>query len=482
MDLRRTKIVATLGPASRSREIVGALVRAGMDVARLNFSHGTHDEHAEAIVLVREEADRAGRPIAVLGDLQGPKIRVGEVIRGAVLLHKGMHVVLTAEALDESTRERVHVSYPPLANEVVPGGRILIDDGHIELEVTRVEGTDVHTEVVVGGPLRSRKGVNLPMTRAAGGALTEKDLRDLAFGLDHEVEFVALSFVRTGDDVRALREQVRAAGCSTSIVAKVEKPEAVAAFEDVLSASDAVMVARGDLGIEIPMQRVPIVQKRLIRRCLTAATPVITATQMLESMMDNPRPTRAEASDVANAVLDGSDAVMLSGETAAGKYPVRAVEVMDEIIRSVEGERRSLGGQEAASEVSNVESRVTQAISFTAVKLAQEVGAVAVCCLTHSGTTARAIARHRPDVPIYAFTDDPAAVRRMALLWGTDAIAIPSQKHTDDGLREIHGQLLQRGLVVPGDRLVVTAGLPLPAKGLTNMVHVSVVGEGWTGA
>jgi pyruvate kinase len=483
LDLRRTKIIATLGPSSRTREVVRELVAAGMDVARLNFSHGTHGEHAELIALVREEADRAGRPIAVLQDLQGPKIRVGEMNGGGVLLHKGMRVVLTSEPVEVSNREVIHVSYPPMADEVVEGGRILMDDGHIELEVQRVEGREVHTEVVVGGPLRSRKGVNLPMTRSAAGAMTEKDIRDLAFGLDQGVEFVALSFVRTGDDVRALTARIRESGKPTAVVAKIEKPEAVAAFEDVLSTSDAIMVARGDLGIEIPMQRVPIVQKRLIRRCLRAATPVITATQMLESMMDNPRPTRAEASDVANAVLDGSDALMLSGETAAGKYPVRAVEVMDEIIRSVEGERRALGGQEAASEVHSpsADARVTQAISFTAVKLAQEVGAVAVCCLTHSGTTARAIARHRPDVPIYAFTDDPGAVRRMALLWGTDAIAIPSQNHTDAGLRAVHHELLERGLVVPGDRLVVTAGLPLPAKGLTNMVHVSIVGEGWDG-
>ncbi len=481
LDLRRTKIVATLGPASSTPEVVRELVGAGMDVARLNFSHGTHDEHRELIQVVRREAESAGRPIAVLQDLQGPKIRVGEVMGGGVLLHKGMHVVLTSEPLEMSNRERVHVSYPPMADEVVPGGSILIDDGHIELEVQRVDGRDVHTEVVVGGPLRTRKGVNLPMTRSAAGALTEKDLRDLAFGLEQEVEFIALSFVRAGADVRGLREHIRNAGKTTAVVAKIEKPEAVAAFEDILAASDGIMVARGDLGIEIPMQRVPIVQKRLIRRCLTAATPVITATQMLESMMDNPRPTRAEASDVANAVLDGSDALMLSGETAAGKYPVRAVEVMDEIIRSVEGERRALGGQEAASEVHSAreDARVTQAISFTSVKLAQEVGAVAVCCLTHTGTTARAIARHRPDVPIYAFTDDPASVNRMALLWGTDALFIPSQKHTEDGLRAIHQALLSRGLVATGDRLVVTAGLPLPAKGLTNMVHVSVVGEGW---
>src|SRR5690606_1930045 len=354
-----------------------------------------------------------------------------------------------------------------------------IDDGHIELRVLGVEGADVVTEVVVGGPLRSKKGVNLPRIRSARPSLTQKDLADLAFGLDHDVDFIALSFVRSGEDVGALTRHVAESGKPVAVVAKIEKPEAVADFEAILARTDAVMVARGDLGIEIPMQEVPVVQKRLIRRCLERATPVITATQMLESMIENPRPTRAEASDVANAVLDGSDALMLSGETAAGRYPVQAVEVMAEIICSVEGQRRHLGGHEAAPEVHAPEARTTQAISFTAVRLAEEVEAVAICCLTHSGTTARAIARHRPDVPIYAFTDQPHVVGRLALLWGTDAFAIPSQRHTDDGIQAVHEGLMARGLAARGEPVVVTAGLPLPTKGLTNMVHVSTVGEGW---
>ncbi len=474
---RRTKIVCTLGPASSSREAIRALIAAGMDVARMNFSHGTHDDHRERIGLVREEATRAGRPVPILQDLQGPKIRVGEMTGGGVLLHKGQALALTAEPMAQGTRERVFVSYEPLAREVVVGSPILMDDGRIELRVTGVNGSEVFTEVVVGGPLRSRKGVNLPHTRASAPSLTAKDRADLAFGLDQDVEFVALSFVRSGDDVRTLCELIGAAGKDTAIVAKVEKPEAVAAFEDVLAHSDAIMVARGDLGIEIPMQEVPIVQKRLIRRCLDAATPVITATQMLESMMENPRPTRAEASDVANAVLDGSDAVMLSGETAAGKYPVQAVEAMADIIRAVEGQRQALGGREADSAVHSQADRVTQAISFTAVRVAAEVEAVALCCLTHSGATAHAIARHRPDVPIYAFTDEPQVVGRLALSWGTQAFAIPTQTHTDAGIRAVHEALSARGLAAPGDRLVITAGLPLPAKGLTNMVHVSTVGE-----
>ena len=474
---RRTKIVCTLGPASSSREAIRALISAGMDVARLNFSHGSHDEHKRLIGLVREESAAADRVVPILQDLQGPKIRIGEMKNGGALLHKGQSLCLTAEPVEYGTRKWVHVSYPPLASAVEIGGRILMDDGNIELRVVEVDGAEVKTEVVVGGVLRSRKGVNLPQIRSSSPSLTEKDRIDLQFGLEHDVDFIGLSFVRSAEDVRELISKVRESGKSVGVIAKIEKPEAVEDFENILACSDAIMVARGDLGIEIPMQEVPIVQKRLIRQCLKAATPCITATQMLESMMENPRPTRAEASDVANAVLDGSDALMLSGETAAGKYPVRAVEVMDEIIRSVEGHRRGLGGQEAASDGTASGEGVTQAISFTAVRLAEDVDAKALCCLTHSGATARAIARHRPEMPIYAFTDNTRIVRRLALLWGTEAFAIPFQSYTEDGISAVHLGLLRRGLAGPGDRIVITAGLPLPAKGLTNMVHVSTIGD-----
>ena len=448
-----------------------------MDMARLNFSHGSHDDHKRLIGLVREESAAAGRVVPILQDLQGPKIRIGEMKNGGVLLHKGQSLYLTAEPVEYGTRKRVHVSYPSLASAVEVGGSILVDDGNIELSVMEVNGAEVKTEVVVGGVLRSRKGVNLPQIRSSSPSLTEKDRIDLQFGLENDVDFIGLSFVRSAEDVRELIGKVRESGKSVGVIAKIEKPEAVEDFKNILACSDAIMVARGDLGIEIPMQEVPVVQKRLIRQCLQAAIPCITATQMLESMIENPRPTRAEASDVANAVLDGSDAVMLSGETAVGKYPVRTVEVMDEIIRSVEGQWRGLGGQEAVNVGGASGELVTQAISFTAVQLAEDVEAKALCCLTHSGATARAIARHRPEVPIYAFTDNTGIVRRLALLWGTDAFAIPFQSYTDDGISAVHLGLLRRGLAEPGDRVVITAGLPLPAKGLTNMVHVSTIGE-----
>jgi pyruvate kinase len=473
---RRTKIVVTLGPACSDRDAIRSLIEAGMDVARLNFSHGTHEEHRERIRLVREESERAGRTVPVLQDLQGPKIRIGKVKNGGVLIHKGSDLVLTTEPLAESNAERAFVSYDALPDDVQPGGRILLDDGLLELRVREVNGTEVLTEVVVGGPLRSMKGVNLPHIQTSRPSLTEKDLADLEFGLALNVDFIALSFVRSGSDVEALLERVRDSGRQVGVVAKIEKPEALDHLDDILYKVDAIMVARGDLGIEMPMQEVPIVQKRIIRRCLEVGKPVITATQMLESMIENPRPTRAEASDVANAVLDGSDAVMLSGETAAGKYPTRTVEVMAEIIRTAEANRRNLGSWQVASGASRGEQyRLTEAISYTAVQLAEEVGAVAIACLTHSGNTARSIARHRPSVPVFAFTDNQRAVGQLQLVWGTRGIGIPFQYHTDDGIGTVRRMLTERGLARPGDRIVITAGLPLPAKGTTNMVHVSQV-------
>jgi pyruvate kinase len=470
---RRTKIVCTLGPATSSRETIRGLIEAGMDVARLNFSHGTHDDHRAMIRLVREESERAGRVVPILQDLQGPKIRLGNVRQGSVLIHKGDTLVLTTEPIEFSTQERAFVSYDALPQDVEPGGRILVDDGHIELRVESVDGTEVTTEVVVGGLLRSKKGVNLPHIRTSRPSMTEKDVKDLEFGLANNVDFIALSFVRTGGDVDALLDRVRESGREVGIIAKIEKPEAVDHFDEILDRVDGIMIARGDLGIEMPMQQVPIVQKQVIRRCLAAAKPVITATQMLESMIENPRPTRAEASDVANAVLDGSDAVMLSGETAAGKYPVRTVEAMAEIIRTAEKNRRLLGGWQAASEVHAETGRVTQAISYTAVQLAEEVDAVAIACLTHSGSTARAIARHRPAMPVIAFTDSQRIVGQLALLWGTRGIGVPFQHHTDDGIGTVRRILTEQGIVEPGDSIIITAGLPLPAKGTTNMVHVS---------
>lgn len=473
---RRTKIICTLGPASSDRETIRQLVEAGMDVARLNFSHGTHEDHERNMRYVREAAEEVGRPVTILQDLQGPKIRVGQVEGGSVLLHKGQELVLTPEPMDLSTAERIFVSYKALASDVQAGGRILIDDGLLELEVKEAKNGEVVTEVIVGGPLRSRKGVNLPDIRTSAPSLTPKDLRDLEFGLEHEVDCIALSFVRDPEDVSDLLERVRPAGRKTSVIAKIEKPEAVRQIDQIIDRADGIMVARGDLGIEMPMAQVPRAQKEIIRRCLIKAKPVITATQMLESMIENPRPTRAEATDVANAVLDGSDAVMLSGETAVGAHPVRVVETMAQIILEAEQYRERYEVAPQPQETGSATSEdITDSVSYTACQLARQLNADVIACLTASGATARSIARHRPGVPIYAFTDDERIVGQLGLLWGTRAFSIPFQPGTDEGVSVVQELLAEKELVESGSLIVVTAGMPLPAKGRTNMVNVSRV-------
>lgn len=446
-----------------------------MDVARLNFSHGTHEDHHRVIKYVREEAERLGQVVAILQDLQGPKIRVGPVRNGVVSLFKGQRLTLTTRPVEFSDDRVVYVSYPTLSQDVSPGGRILIDDGLLELEVLETSQYDVVTEVVVGGPLRSRKGVNLPDIRTSTPSLTEKDLADLAFGLEADVDLIALSFVREESDVADLLRRVRESGRNVSVIAKIEKPEAVRKIDAITQEADGIMVARGDLGIEMPIAQVPGTQKTLIRKCLAAAKPVITATQMLESMIENPRPTRAEASDVANAVLDGSDALMLSGETAVGKHPVRVVEVMARIIEEAELYLRRTNGRGIRLDPGGERDDLTESVSREACDLAEQIGAAAIVCLTASGTTARSIARHRPSMPIYAFTDDPKVVRQLNLVWGTKAFEIPFQRDTDQGVGTVHRILHERGLVAPGSLIVITAGMPLPAKGRTNMIHVSQI-------
>lgn len=471
---RRTKIVCTLGPASTSQEAIRDLVKAGMDVARLNFSHGSHDEHLERMERVRKAAKEEGRTVPILQDLQGPKIRVGQIKNGGVLLHEGQTLTLTTEELEESTRDRVYIDYPTLPDDVDPGRRVLLDDGLLELEITDVHDNEVDTRVIVGGPLRSRKGVNLPHIRTSTPSLTEKDINDLEFGLEIGVDMVALSFVREGGDVRNLTKRIDESGEDVFVISKIEKPEAVDHIDDILKETDGIMVARGDMGIEMPMEQVPSTQKELIRKSLASARPVITATQMLESMIDNPRPTRAEASDVANAVLDGSDAVMLSGETAVGKHPARVVKAMDQIIMQAETYRqRYRQGLDQPPGRLERSGNVTESVAFTACRLAEQVGANAIACLTNSGATARMIARHRPSMPIYAFTDNERIVNQLGVLWGTKAFHIPFQQDTDQGIARVHGILDDHSLVERGELIVITAGMPLPARGRTNMVHVS---------
>lgn len=473
---RQTKIVCTLGPASSDLDTIREMVRAGMDVARMNFSHGSHADHAERIGRVREAAAAEGKNVTILQDLQGPKIRVGQVKDGCVFIREGEALTITTEPMDEGTSEKVYVDYDALPEDADVGSRILLDDGLLELRVESVNGKQLQTRVVEGGPLRSRKGVNLPNVRTSTPSLTEKDVADLEFGLEADVDVVALSFVRCATDVKELNERIEAAGKNVGVVAKIEKPDAVDNIDAILREVTGIMVARGDLGIEMAMEEVPSAQKRLIRRAMEYSRPVITATQMLESMVENPRPTRAEASDVANAVLDGSDAVMLSAETAVGNDPVRVVNTMSKIIRRAERHwqefRQSLSNTPGQLERAD---SVTESVSFTACRLAEQVHAHAICCLTNSGATARSIARHRPSMPIYAFTDNKRVVGQLGMLWGTEAFHIPFQRDTDQGIARVHSVLRKEGLVDPGQHVVITAGMPLPARGRTNMVHVSRV-------
>ncbi len=473
---RRTKIVCTLGPASSDETTIRRLIAAGMDVARMNFSHGSHEDHADRVQTVREAAKAEGKVVTILQDLQGPKIRVGEVHNGCVMLEEGDEVAVTTDSVGESTADRIFIDYDSLSRDARQGERILIDDGLLELKVTDTRNSELITTVVEGGPLRSRKGVNLPDIQTSTPPMTEKDLKDLELGLELDVDVVALSFVQERSDVEALVHRIDQAGRDTSVIAKIEKPQAVRNIDDILEVVDGIMVARGDLGIEMPMEEVPGTQKRLIRNSMAAAKPVITATQMLESMVENPRPTRAESSDVANAVLDGSDAVMLSAETAVGDHPVRVVEAMNQIIQQAEEfwyeQRRSLT---MAPDHFEQGASVTDSVSFTACRLAEQVGAKAVCCLTNSGATARAIARHRPSMPIYAFTDNQRVVAQLGSLWGTQAFYIPFQQDTDQGISRVHSVVHEHDLVAPGERIVITVGMPLPARGRTNTVHVSTV-------
>ena len=472
---RRTKIVCTLGPATTDPETIRRLVAAGMDVARMNFSHGSHEEHVERVERVRDAAQAEGKVVTILQDLQGPKIRVGDVQSGSVMLREGEEVEVTTTPA-ETTQDRIFIDYDSLIQDAREGERILIDDGLLELKVTGKHNSSLRAMVVEGGPLRSRKGVNLPDIRTSTPPMTEKDLKDLELGLELNVDAVALSFVQERSDVEALVHRINEKGKNTSVIAKIEKPQAVRNLDAILEVTDGIMVARGDLGIEMPMEEVPGTQKRLIRSGMGEAKPVITATQMLESMVEDPRPTRAEASDVANAVLDGSDAVMLSAETAIGDHPVRVVEAMNQIICQTEEywyeQRRSLP---MAPEQLERGENVTDSVSFTACRLAEQVGAEAVCCLTNSGATARAIARHRPSMPIYAFTDNQRVVAQLGLLWGTEAFYIPFQQDTDQGIARVHSVLHEHELVETGSKVVITVGMPLPARGRTNTVHVSSV-------
>jgi len=464
---RRTKIVCTIGPASTSAEVLDQLVAAGMDAARLNFSHGTHEDHALRARLVREAEDRSGRPLALMADLQGPKLRVGE-LPAPVELEPGQEVLVTPDGI--GVPGDLPVSPAVLSEVLRPGHELLIDDGAVRLRVEAVDGRRVRCKVVVGGTVTSNKGVNLPGVPLPVPSLTDKDLRDLGFALSLGVDFVALSFVRSAHDIRQLRERVHAAGSPALLIAKIEKAEALEELEAILSAADAVMVARGDLGVEIGPAAVPLVQKRIILSALEHGKPAITATQMLESMINHPDPTRAEASDVANAILDGTSALMLSGETAVGRFPVESVQTMDRIARAVEP---SLGYRhELARTADQPFPTVGEAMSNAACDIAEVLGAVAIVVPTFTGRTASAVARHRPRRPVIAVTHRKHAAQQLAIEWGV----VPAEVEECRDVEHLWARSLEAaratGIVQPGDRVVITAGTAVNVPGTTNLIKV----------
>ncbi|MEN6519717.1 MAG: pyruvate kinase [Armatimonadota bacterium] len=467
--MRKTKIVCTIGPACSSEECVKNLIKAGMNVARLNFSHGTQEEHAERIEMIRSLSASLGQPVGILQDLSGPKIRLGMIAAKCVNLVEGRKFVFTTREVAGSEKE-VTLPYPEFVEQVKKGSTIFVDDARLQFRVISKTDTDIVTKVVIGGELSSRKGVSVPGTRLCAAPLTEKDISDLEFGLKHGVDWVAVSFVRTPNDRAAADEVMKRVGIKRPLIAKIERPEAVAAIDEIIDAFDGIMVARGDLGIELAIYDVPIIQKSIIKKCNAAGKPVITATQMLDSMISNPRPTRAEASDVANAILDGTDATMLSGETAAGDYPVESVRMMARIARRAE---RSISYTEELRERTAMPARsVTEAIGQASAELAADLKVAAVVTCTATGTTARLVSKYRPSSLIVAAVSRPEAVGQLTLSWGVLPLPVPASNSTDDLIYVAVRSARKAGYVRPGDTVVVTAGVPVGVPGNTSLIRV----------
>jgi pyruvate kinase len=471
ISYNKTKIVATVGPSSNSKEMLRALVKEGVDVFRLNFSHGTHEQHQKVIDFVREINLEMGTNIALLQDLQGPKIRVNEVMDHVTLVAGQEFIITTRELVGNN--EIASTSYKLLPKDVKVGDMILIDDGKIELTVKEVRDIDVVTTVKYGGPLKPRKGINLPQTKVTAPSLTDKDHADLLFGLKNKLDWVALSFVRKASDIEQLREIVVKHSPNTRIVAKIEKPEALDNIDAIIMATDAVMVARGDLGVEIWLEEVPMMQKMIVQKCNKLAKPVIVATQMMESMIENPRPTRAETNDVANAVMDGADALMLSAETAAGKYPIEVIRSMVRTIGSVEKQGNVFYRFRDVEQDSTTFH--TDNLILTACKLAKEINAKAIVGMTLVGYSAYKAASHRPNANIFAFTSNAEIINSMNLVWATRAYHYDKASSTDDTIADVEEILKRDGHVVSGDIFIVLASMPIHARGKTNLIKVNVV-------
>lgn len=466
---RKAKIVCTIGPASAKREVISLLIKNGMDVARLNFSHGDHDTHKKAIEFIRDISRRYRRPVAILQDLQGVKIRVGLIEDGAVELKKGRTLLLIpGEGI--GNQKQIFISYPALLKDAKRGDKILLDDGFIQLSVLGKAKNALRTKVIEGGLLRDKKGVNLPGVKISVTSFTGKDQKDLLFGIDMNVDYVAISFVRDASDIRKVKEWLKHRKQQIPLIAKIEKPEALHNIEEILSEADGIMVARGDLGVEIPPEEVPLIQKELIDEANKRGKIVITATQMLESMTEHLRPTRAETTDVANAVIDGTDALMLSAETATGKYPVEAVRMMDRIIRHTERMKET--------ESSYIRGDIfAEATADAACRAAEDINAKALVAFTQSGFTARLLSKFRPKVPIIALTPDERIKNRVCLYWGVTPKIMKLPKTTDEMIENVEESLLKERIVKKGDRIVITSSSPLSTKGKTNFMKLHRIGE-----
>ncbi|WP_033310597.1 pyruvate kinase [Streptomyces iakyrus] len=473
--MRRAKIVCTLGPAADSYDQIKALVDAGMDVARFNLSHGSHAEHEERYHRVRKAADETGRSVGLLADLQGPKIRLGRFTEGPVLLERGDTFTITVEDGVEGDGQICGTTYAGLADDVTPGERILIDDGKVCLKVTSVDGPRVHTTVLEGGVISDHKGLNLPGVAVSVPALSKKDEDDLRWALRTGFDVIALSFVRTGRDIQDVHRIMDEEGRRLPVIAKVEKPQAVENIDDIVAAFDGIMVARGDLGVEMPLEQVPIVQKRAIKLAKRNAKPVIVATQMLDSMIDNARPTRAEASDVANAVIDGTDAVMLSGETSVGKHPIETVRTMARIVEAAEEDILAKGLPRLTER--NKPRTQGGAVARAAAEIGDFLGAKFLVAFTQSGDTARRLSRYRSPIPLLAFTPDQATRSQLALTWGVETYLGPCVDSTDAMVDQVDELLLRSGRCERGDMVVITAGSPPGVSGSTNMVRVHHIAE-----
>lgn len=474
ISYNRTKIIATVGPASSSKEKLVELIKAGVDVFRLNFSHGSHEDHAKVVKNINEINREYGLHISILQDLQGPKIRIGEMENGEAIINPGDELIISTTKVI-GTASKVFTTYTDVYKDVNPGEMILVDDGKIELKVKEVDkkAKEVICEVVYGGPLRSKKGINLPDTQISLPSLTDKDKKDLEFGLKNDIDWIALSFVRSADDVRDLRKRIQAKDSNAKIISKVEKPEAIENIDEIIKESDAIMVARGDLGVEIYMEEVPIVQKMIAKKCKVAAKPVIIATQMMESMIENPRPTRAETNDVANAVLDGADVLMLSGETSVGKFPVQTVASMSRTIQSVEDNADIYFKHYEMDEES--ETFVHDSVIAMSVKLADITNAKAITGMTFSGYTGFRLSGHRPKSNIFIFTANKSILSTLNLLWGVRGIYYDKFESTDDTIEDLEKILVEQGYLEKGDIYINTASMPMYKKLRTNMVKLSIV-------